>query len=116
MIKPQFCGGPKISKGKAVERSDFIEQYDFCFSGNTLELKLLTTIYTLTNSHRFDPLASGDPLTAEAVLTGYETPMRPQRYSYDVRKTVLERDDNIYVSIPALTTSSTEFFTIVETG
>jgi len=58
---------------------------------------------------------SETPVFRESILTWYEVPSRPSRIIFEVEQTILERDDNIFMSFHGFTEDSETFFRISET-
>ena len=60
---------------------------------------------TLTNKERFvqEDYTSKIPIVKELVMNWYEFPTRPVDHVFEVQKTILERDDNLFMSLTGLT-------------
>ena len=57
---------------------------------------------------------NGSPILRESVISWYEIPARPLKHYLEIEKTVLERDDNLFMSLSGITTKEESFFTVTE--
>ena len=70
----------------------------------------------MTNQERFvqEDYTSEIPIVKESVLKWYEFPTRPVSRVLEVQQTILERDDNLFISLSGITGEEDTFFTIAE--
>ena len=70
--------------------------------------------FTLTNQGRFDDYdyRSETPLVREAVINWYEFPARPVRLIFEVQQTIVNYDDNMFISLSTLTQEEEKFYQI----
>ena len=70
--------------------------------------------FTLTNQGRFDDYdyRSETPLVREAVINWYEFPARPVRLIFEVQQTIVNYDDNMFISLSSLTQEEEKFYQI----
>lgn len=71
---------------------------------------------TLTNKQRFvaDDYSSEVPIVKESEMNFYEIPTRPVVRIFQVERMILERDDNLFISLSGITEEEDTFFTIEE--
>ena len=58
--------------------------------------------------------SSDVPVVKESVLDFYELPTRPIERVFEVKQTILERDDNLFISLSGITEEEDLFFAIAE--
>ena len=58
--------------------------------------------------------SSDVPVVKESVLNFYEFPTRPVERIFEVEQTILERDDNLFISLSGITGKEDLFFEIAE--
>ena len=71
---------------------------------------------TVTNKQRFvaDDYSSEVPIVKESEMNFYEIPTRPVVRIFQVQRMIVERDDNLFISLSGITGKEDTFFTIEE--
>ena len=124
-IREDFCTNKNDSTTRdQYQTEDIIEAlqsgYDLpialeCETSQIFErLMERTLIITITNQQRFDTesYASGGPIVKESTLTWSEIPTRPVKRNIRIEESILERDDNQFMSINGVTDDEDTFFTL----
>ena len=118
-MRPEHCAYRlEDSLGKSpseLTEEDFGQETTFCTGGRSLEKKMQTSLVTMTNNERFDSKLD-EPFVKEAKFDFTPTNYKQLGISHQIKHTIVDSDNNRYLSLPGVTDTSRELMEVAPSG